>query len=203
MSASLQRARRPNSLAASLVELLNDYGFPLPTHAVRIILTDRGRPVTAEHLASLSAYERTSLLRTRVPPRLCSVIDAEAYAITPRWWARGDWRLQRRIQTDDAKQLWQARLADRLCIELASRQTPPAPEEITRLAFETITKLGLECYFDVPCSSEDWMTLRGLVVNAHPSQSIDGPTEDQYHAEQRLKAASLPAVDLYFGRQRE
>jgi len=203
MSASLQRARRPNSLAASLVELLNDYGFPLPTHAVRIILTDRGRPVTAEHLASLSAYERTSLLRTRVPPRLCSVIDAEAYAITPRWWARGDWRLQRRIQTDDAKQLWQARLADRLCIELASRQTPPAPEEITRLAFETITKLGLECYFDVPCSSEDWMTLRGLVVNAHPSHSIDGPTEDQYHAEQRLKAASLPAVDLYFGRQRE
>src|ERR671930_575608 len=112
MTSGMRRARRPDSLAAAVVELLDGFESPLPTHAVRILLTDQGRAVTAEHLARVAAYERDDFLRTRMPPRLCSVIDADALLVSPRWWAIGSWRLQRRILTQDARTLWIAMLAE-------------------------------------------------------------------------------------------
>lgn len=198
-----RRVRRPDSLAASVVELLDDYRIPMPTHAVRIILTDRGRPVTAEHLGRLAAYERADFLRTLEPPRLCGAIDTDAYAVTPRWWARGDWRLRRRILSEDVKQIWQARLGDLLCTELAERRQPPGPEIVT-FALGTIARLLPNRYFDVPCSAGDWMHFHSLLSDKHPSVTgpLESPTRQQSHAEQQLRAAGFPAVDLYFGRQR-
>src|SRR5215217_6335545 len=106
MPYAMRRARRAGSLAALTADLLDDYSVPLPTHAVRILLNDREHRVTAEHLSRLAAYEREDFLRTRMPPRLCSVVDTHANLVKPRWWARGEWRLQRRILTEDAKPIW-------------------------------------------------------------------------------------------------
>jgi hypothetical protein len=199
MSTSSRRIRHPDSLAASVAELLEDYGFPLPTYAVRVILVDRGRSVTAEHLGRLAAYERTDFLRTGLPPRLCSAIDTNGYSVVPRWWVRADWRLQRRILAHDVRQKWLASLAGRLCAELAGRQEPPG-SEIATLALWAIARLDLGRYFDVPCSAEDWMQLRGLVVSAYPVHSLDGATDTQRDAEQRFIAGGLSTVELYFGR---
>ncbi len=204
MDVNTRRARRPDSLAASLSDLLDDYCFPVPTHAARVILGDRGRPVTAEALGRLAAYERADFLRTRLPPRLCSVIDTHANAVSPRWWARGDWRLQRRVLSDDVKLIWQASLAERLCTELANRPKPPG-SEVVSLALGTIAQVLPDRYFDVPTSAEDWTTFRDLLVNAHPSvtHSLESPTKEQHDAEGQLKSTDLPAVELYFGRRHE
>lgn len=200
----MRRARGEGSLAAATVDLLNDYNVPLPTHAVRILLNDHGRRVTAEHLSRLAAYEREDFLRTRLPPRLCSVIDADGNLMSPRWWARGEWRLQRRILTEDAKPTWFAVLAERLCHELSGRDGVPS-DEIRTLALSTVALLLPEQRnFSVPLSGDDWLDLRAQVVNAHPgaTHSLEGPTSAQHDAEADLKAADIPAVDLYFGRRR-
>jgi len=204
MAAGMRRARRPDSLAAAIVELLETFQSPLPTHAVRILLTDQGRTVTAEHLARIAAYERDDFLRTRMPPRLCSVIDADALLVSPRWWANGSWRLQRRILTQDTKSLWIAMLAERLCRDLAQRPEPGRREVVT-LALWAVAQLGLQNHVDVPLTRDDWLNLRALVVNAHPgvTHSLDSPTTEQHAAEERLNAAGLPAVDLYFGKPRK
>ena len=127
-----RRVRRPDSLATSVVAVLNEFQSPVPTDAMRVIVNDRGRNVTAEHLGRLAAYERQDYLRTFMPPRLCSVVDKDANAITPRWWALADWRLQRRIMTDDIKPIWFASLATILCRELADRTEAPGSPLVTR-----------------------------------------------------------------------
>src|ERR1039458_6530711 len=114
-----------------MIGLLEEFQRPIPTDAVRVILNDRGRAVTAEHLGRLAAYEREMWLRTLSPPALCSVIDADAVAIRPRWWALGDWRLQRRIMADDVRPIWFASLGERLCLDLADRKSPQRSEEHT------------------------------------------------------------------------
>jgi hypothetical protein len=196
----MRRARRPDSLAASIVELLDVFATPVPTHAVRVLLADRGRTVSAEHLGRVAAYEREDFLRTRMPPRLCSAIDADGRLVKPRWWANGDWRLQRRILTEDAKPLWLAMLAERICWDLGQREQPAGPE-IINLVRWAITRLGLENRYETPRSREGWTDLRSLVVSAYPgvTHSLDSPTTEQHEAEARLIAAGSPAVDLYFG----
>jgi hypothetical protein len=202
MPYAMRRARRAGSLAALTAELLNDYNVPLPTHAVRILLNDSGRHrVTAEHLSRLAAYERDDFLRTRMPPRLCSVIDTHATRVRPRWWACGEWRLQRRILTEDAKLIWLAVLGIRLCEDLSGRDNAPGGE-VRTLALGTIARLIPERDFFDPLASGDWLNLRRQLVDAHPgaTHTLEGPTSAQHDAEETLKSGDTPAVDLYFGR---
>ena len=198
-----RRARRPDSVAAAIFDLLGEFETPVPTHAIRILLADRGRAVSAEHLARVAAYEREDFLRTRMPPRLCSVIDVDANAVTPRWWAKASWRLQRRILTEDAKPLWLAMLAERVSWDFAQRTDAVGPEVAT-LVFWAISQLGLERTFDVPRAPADWINLRSLVVDSYPAvtHSLDSPTPQQHEAEARLKGADVPGVELYFGKSR-
>src|SRR4051794_22178085 len=116
---SAPRARRANSVATAIEELLVAYQTPIPTYAVRVLLASSGRPVTAEHLSRAAANEREVFERTRMPPLVCSAIDANGELVKPRWWVRADWRLQRRILTEDTVALWFAGLADRLCLDFA------------------------------------------------------------------------------------
>jgi len=201
-SLGLRRTRSDNSLAAAVVEVLTEFQVPVATQAVRVLLTDRGRTVTAEHLSRLAAYEREDFLRTRLPPRVCSVIDVDANLISPRWWALGDWRLQRRIRTDDAKTIWLAVLGERLCHKLSDRHGPS--QQLKNLALSTVARLlPEERYFESPLSRDDWLDLRRQIVEAHPgaTHSLDGASSEQSEAEAKLKAAQTPAVDLYFGRR--
>jgi hypothetical protein len=204
MAAVTRRARRPDSLAASVVGVLDDVQCPVPTDAMRVILVDGGRAATAEHLARVAAYEREDWLRSRMPPRLCSVIDAQAVAVKPRWWARGDWRLERRIMTEDVKPIWFARMAERLCLELADRIQPPG-SPITTLALACIARAIDVSHFDVPTSSDEWLALRQLVYGHYLGafHNLAGATAQQHEAEAVLTGAGMPAVELYFGRAAE
>jgi hypothetical protein len=201
MSAVSRRARQPDSLASQLITLLEDFQSPVPTDAVRVILNDRGREVTAEHLGRLAAYEREMWLRTLSPPTLCSAIDINAVAIKPRWWALGDWRLQRRIMTDDVRPIWFAALGERLCLQLADRRnTRGGP--LSTLALTCAARVLGERYFDVPLSSEGWLDLRRRIYEPYNGalNNRAGATGQQREAEARLTERRLPAVDLYFGR---
>lgn len=202
MAITSRRARRPDSLAASVVEVLRAFQSPVPTDAMRVILIDRGREVTAEQLGSLAAYERQDWLRTLMPPRLCSVIDADANPIRPRWWALGDWRLERRIMTDDVRPIWFARLAVALCRELAERDEPRG-SPIAMVALATAARAIGGRHIDVPTSRDEWCELHRLVYEPHMGalQNLAGPSAQQCEAEAKLLSAGVPAVDLYFGRR--
>lgn len=204
MSVAVRRAPRPESVTSAILDLLDEGQTPLPTRSVRILLGDRGRPVTAEHLGRVAAYERDAYLRTLMPPRLCSAIDPSGRLVTPRWWARGDWRLQRRILTPDVKSLWLARLADRLCWDLSRRDRAASPD-VQTLALWAVAKVVLERHFETPQSRDDWAQLRALVVEKQPgvTHSLDGATGKQAVAEEQLIAANLPAVERYFGAPRQ
>lgn len=203
MNAVSRRARQPESLASQVIALLEDLQSPIPTDAVRVILNDRGRAVTAEHLGRLAAYERGMWLRTLSPPTLCSSIDANAATIKPRWWALGDWRLQRRIMTDDVRPIWFAALGERLCLELANRSST-AGNPLATLALACSAQVLGGQYFDVPLSSEAWLDLRHRIYAPYNGalNNRAGGTGQQREAEARLVDARLPAVDLYFGHSR-
>lgn len=164
----------------------------------------RGRPVTAEHLSRVAAYERNAFESTFLPPRLCWAITPNAEMVSPRWWARAEWRLQRRILTEDVQALWFATLAERWCYQLGSNEIPMT-EPTTTLALGTATRLLGNRYFDVPTSPSAWMALRTEIVEAHPgvTHSLGAPTSGQRNAEESLLKAGTAATDLYFGRRND
>src|ERR1700678_4022158 len=144
----VRRSRRPDSLASAVIELLDDYQCPISTQAVRVVLNARGRPVTAEQLSRLAAYQREDFRRTRMPPPLCWAINPDISAAVPRWWARGHWRLLRRIRTEDVTPIWYATLATRLCRDLANQNTTPRPEFATFVLGAANLALGGNLTFD-------------------------------------------------------
>jgi hypothetical protein len=157
--------------------------------------------VTAEQLGRLAAYQREDFLRTRYPPELCWALAPDGTATNPRWWARGQWRLQRRILTDDARPIWLAILAERLCLDLAER--PDGRDDaIVSLALGTIARVTGGHYFDVPASREGWLALRREVYepNTGVFANLTGATTSQYDAEARLHADGLSGFELLFGR---
>lgn len=200
---SFRRARRPDSLATAVVELLDDYQCPISTQAVRVILNVRGRPVTAEQLGRLAAYQREDFQRTRMPPPLCWALNPDGSAAVPRWWARGHWRLLRRIKTEDGTPIWFATLATRLCLDLANHAVPPDPEFSTFVLGAANLALGGARSFDVPMSSDEWMRLYQEVYASHNGalNNRTGGTAEQYEAEKTLNASDAPGLDLLFGRQ--
>jgi hypothetical protein len=198
-----RRARRAGALATEVEDLVTGYGVPLLTTAVRVLLADRERPATAEHLARLAATERAEFLRTRVPPRLCSAIGPDGAATRPRWWADGRWRLQRRIATDDARVLWQGRFVERTCSDLLARRRPASPE-LAELLRGTVALLGLGEELARMPDPSDWEEIRALVLDDLPGVMFadDVATDTQAAAERSILAAERPAADLYFGTPR-
>jgi hypothetical protein len=196
----LRRTRRPESLARAVIELLDDYQCPISTQAVRVILTARGRPVPAERLSRLAAYQREDFERTRMPPELCWVLRPDGVAVTPRWWARGHWRLLRRIQTDDVMPIWYATLATRLCHDLASQRGGPDPHLANLALAAANAALWGRRTFELPASKEDWMRIYREVYAPHNGalNNRTGGTAEQYEAEKALHAAQ--GFNPLFGR---
>lgn len=200
----MRRARRAGAVAGEIEDLLTAYGVPLPTAAVRVLLADRERPTTAEHLARVAAGERAEFLRTRTVPRLCSAIAPDGTLVAPRWWAAGEWRLARRILTGDARPLWQGRFVEQVCSDLLGRRRPALPELAT-LVHGTVAQLGLADELARLREPSDWGEIRALVLDFHPGVLVadDVATDQQLEAEEALLAAGPPAVDLYFGVSRQ
>jgi hypothetical protein len=196
----MRRARRAGAVAGDIEALLEDYGVPLPTAAVRVLLADRGRPVTAEHLARVAAGERAEFLRTRQPPRLCSAIAPDGTLVAPRWWASGTWSPAHRILTDDALPLWRGRLAEGICSELIARRRPASPA-LAGLVHATLAHLGLADDLARLPDPTDWLEIRALVLDVLPGVMFAGDvsTDQQDAAATTLSSADLPAVDCYFG----
>jgi hypothetical protein len=197
----LRRARRPDSLARAVIELLDDYQYPLSTQAVRVILTARGRPVPAERLSRLAAYQREDFERTRMPPELCWALKTDGSAVIPRWWARGSWRLMRRIQTNDAMPIWYATLATRLCRDLADQRGVPDPNLANLALAAANAALWGRRAFELPASSDDWMRLYREVYAPHNgalSNRTSG-TLEQIDAEKALSSGA-PGFNPLFGR---
>lgn len=201
MSSDLRRARRAGAIATEIEALVAAIGVPLETHALRVLLADRGRPTTAEHLARVAAGERTEYLRTRLPPRLAVAVTPEGAPLVPRWWADGDWRLQRRILTEDALPLWRGKLVERICSELIGRRRHAAPELVT-LVRATMARLGLDDEMLRLPDTQDWQDVRAVLLDNLPGVIFahDVATPQQHEAEAALLAADPPAAALYFGR---
>jgi hypothetical protein len=201
-SPQLRRARRPDSLAAAVIGLLDDFQCPISTSAVRVILAARGRLVTAEQLSRLAAYQREDFDRTRMPPPLCWTLNPDGSATVPRWWARGDWRLLRRIRTNDVVPIWYAALAIRLCRELADRPHAPDPNLVSLALGAATAALGSGRTFEVPLSTEDWMRLYQEVYAPHNGalNNRTGGTSEQYAAERALNAGAMSGFNPLFGR---
>ena len=198
MSTSTRRTRRPDSLAAAVTGVLDDLQCPVSTTSVRVILNDRGRPATAEQLSRLAGYQRDDFLRTRIPPELCWTLEPNGTATNPRWWARGDWRLQRRILTEDVKPVWLAHLAEHLCMNLAERPVGRDPAIVTH-TLGTIARVTGRQYFDVPSASDEWMELRKEVYAMGAFHNMTGATSEQHDAEAALQARGLSGSELLFG----
>lgn len=198
---SIRRARRSGSLAAAVGGLLDDLQCPIPTQAVRIMLTARGRPVSAEQLSRLAAYQREDFQRTRFPPPLCWALDPDGSPALPRWWARGDWRLMRRVRTPDGTPIWCASLAVRLCAELADSAQPNSDLVTLTLGLASLA-LDTSRIFDLPMSPEGWLRLRQEIYAPHMGalNNRTGATREQYDAEAALTASDMSGFDLMFGR---
>ncbi len=196
----MRRARRSGAIAGEVDDLVEAFGVPLPTAAVRVLLADRDRPTTAEHLARVAAGERAEFTRTRIAPRLCNAVRPDGAAAVPRWWASGTWRLQRRILTDDALPLWRARLAERVCSDLIARRRPASPA-LADLVHAAVAALGLADDLARLPDLTDWQEVRALVLDdfAGVLFAEDVSTVQQLEAEAALLAADLPAADRYFG----
>ncbi|HET6507706.1 MAG TPA: hypothetical protein VFG42_13025 [Baekduia sp.] len=196
----MRRARRAGAIAAEIDDLVAEFGVPLPTAAVRVLLADRDRPTTAEHLARVAASERAEHLRTRVAPRLCCAIAPDGALVAPRWWASGEWRLPRRILTEDALPLWRAKLAEQVCSDLIARRRP-ASGELTTLVRGTVALLGLADELERLPDPSDWSEVRALVLDYYPGVTFahDVSTDQQDEAERALLEAGLPVADRYFG----
>jgi hypothetical protein len=196
----LRRTRRPDSLAKAVIELLDDYQCPISTKAVRVILTARGRPVPAERLSRLAAYQREDFERTRMPPELCWTLKPDGSAVTPRWWAHGHWRLMRRIQTDDVTPIWYATLATRLCRDLANRRSVADPHLANLALAAANAALWGRRTFEHPASKEDWLHIYQQVYAPHNGalNNRTSGTSEQIAAEKTLSAAQ--GFNPLFGR---
>jgi hypothetical protein len=195
------RSRQQDSLATVIASILADALIPLPNEVVRVLAIERTeRPVSAEQLARVAAYEREAFLRTRMPPLLCSVIDRGAVALRPRVWALGDWRLARRIATPDVQPLWQGGLALGLLEQILLR-FPPASEQLRRQALEAAARVLGPVAAYMPGDRGQWEELRDLVAEKAYNHNPAGHTGQQLEAERALLAhePQIGAVNLYFG----
>jgi hypothetical protein len=197
---STRRARRPESLAVRVSSVLDELQCPIATPAMRIILGDRGSAVRAEHLSRLAAYQREDFLRTHVPPELCWTIEPDGKPTTPRWWARPDWRLERRIRTEDVSRIWHARLAEWLSIDLSRSPAGRDSAIITLALGSAALALGSQV-FDVPRTEDDWVALHEQVYGPYQGalNNRAGVTRQQAEAEIRLISEGRSSFDLLFG----
>jgi hypothetical protein len=192
---------RSSSLAATVEELLATVQVPLATGSVRVLASvlrhETSGETSAERLGRIAAYERENFLKTRVPPRLCSAILPDGTAPARRVWARGDWRLARRIITRDVVETWSAAVGTFVCDLILDEKIEDS--RLGPLAYELASQsIGpVAAYY--PETGDQWRDLRSAFRRMIPALGLAAHTREQGDAEAALTRAELSPVSVYFG----
>jgi len=188
-------------LPKTLEVILDSVGVPIPAGTMRALAAAAlpERQVTAEALGRVAAYAEESFLRTREAPRFAWVIDPDGVAPKPRIWARGTWRLARRIRTEEAVGMWQAALAHHLCDRMIQGNELER-EKLAEAALEAVARVLGPIAIHLPGDVEHWLSWRTHLapVANHPVGRAH-PFATQTSAETRLKAQGFTPFALFFG----
>lgn len=187
------------SLPAALAAALDAVQVPIPAAALRALAAAAvpQQNVTAERLGRIAAYEEETVLRSRKAPRFCWVLAEDGVAPSPRIWARGEWRLARRLMTEDAAPRWNVALAMLLAGQMASG-TDGAREELHKVAAEAAGRVLGPIAMYPPGSREEWAEIqRAIAPHQHPLGPA-GTSHAQDEAAKRLET-QLTSYNLYFG----
>ncbi len=198
MNPSLDAGQR--SLPSILAAILDALQVPVPSAALRALAAAAlpDRKVNAEALGRIAAYSQDSYLRTKGTPRFAWVLDADGGIVRPRIWARGSWRLARRIYTDAAESHWTIVLAAHLCRRMVEG-TREERDALGAVSLETVGSVLGPRGIDLPGERAEWAMLAEQVARRlHPTGPAH-PLSDQTAAETRLEARGLPTYSLYFG----
>lgn len=188
------------SLPTTLVMILDAVQVPLPSATLRALASAAlpDRQVTPEALGRIAAYTEESYLKTRDTPRFAWVLDPDGKAAKPRIWARGTWRLSRRIRTQEAVGHWSVVLANDLC----RRMTEGGEDErelLAPAALEAVGRVLGPRAMHLPGPREEWQMLaRQVALLQHPTGPAH-PLSGQTAAESELQARDLTPYGLFFG----
>lgn len=186
------------SLPAALAVVLDSAQVPMPAGALRALASTLvpDQNVTAERLGRVAAYEEQAVLKSRKTPRFCWVINEDGVAVGPRIWARGDWRLARRVMTEDAveQQVTLALLLSQQMVE----GTEAARSQLHSVAMEAIAHVLGPCAMYPPGSRDEWTEFHRAVASRQHPLGPAATTDSQNRAAERLEAQLTP-YSLYFG----
>jgi hypothetical protein len=195
---SAERIEPRNTLAASVLALVEHAQAPLASKTVRVLLSViTGKEVKAEHLGRIAAYERERLLDQRAIPRLCAALKPDGTAIVPRVWCPGTWVLARRVQAGDAVIRWPARAAQ-LCAEVVAQYEAFEVSALRELALDLTGEALGRIFHPALQSPQDWQRLAAEMGRQLPGPGVAQPSVDQKRAAQQLDDR-LSAVARYFG----
>jgi hypothetical protein len=198
---SLQNLPNGPSLPATLEAILDTIAVPLPSGALRAIAAAalRDRDVTPQAIGRVAAYEEESFRRRRDgAPRFSWVLQATGIAASPRIWARGIWRLSRRLLTEDAVENWNVTLAVFLAEQMVVGDDWTR-EKLGSTALEAASRVLGPIAVYGQGSQEEWDDLKvGLAQHQHP-MGPEAPTIEQSAAATDLENHSLTPFSLFFG----
>jgi hypothetical protein len=189
------------SLPATLEAILDAVAVPLPSATLRAIAAAslRNREVTAQAVGRVAAYEEESFRRKRDgAPRFSWVLDAEGNAASPRIWARGTWRLSRRILTEDAVGNWAVTMAIFLADQMAVGDDWTR-ERLGKVALEATARVLGPIAVSGQGSPEDWGAFKTDLARHQQPIGPEAPTVEQTSAASELEARGLTPYSLFFG----
>lgn len=173
---------------------------PVPSATLRALVsaTLHDRLVSAEALGRIASYAEESYLKTKEAPRFAWVLDPDGRAAKPRIWARGSWRLSRRIRTEDAMHHWSVVLANHLCRRMTEGSAAER-ELLAPAALEVVGRVLDPRAMYLPGPTDEWhMLAQQVAALQHPAGPAH-PLSDQTKAETELEADGLSAYNLFFG----
>ncbi|MBS1843665.1 MAG: hypothetical protein JST53_04530 [Actinobacteria bacterium] len=189
------------SLPSTLEAILDAIAVPLPSATLRAIAAAslRDREVTAQAIGRVAAYEEESFRRRRDgTPRFSWVLDANGNAASPRIWARGTWRLSRRILTEDSVGNWTVTMAIFLASQMAEGDDWTR-EKLGKVALEATARVLGPIAVSGQGSPADWDGFKtDLAGHQHPI-GPEAPTVEQTSAAIDLEGRGLTPYSLFFG----
>jgi hypothetical protein len=189
------------NLPKTLELILDSVGVPIPAGAIRALAAAAlpERQVTAEALGRVAAYAEESFLRNQGALRFAWVIDPSGVAPKPRIWARGTWRVSRRIRTEEAVQMWQAVLAHHMCNRMI-QGNELEQAKLGEVALEAVGRVLGPIALHLPAKAEDWDSMRAqLAPTALHPVGVAHPFASQASAEARLENQGFTPYALLFG----
>lgn len=188
------------SLPATLEAILDAVAVPVPAATLRALagVSLRDRAVSAQALGRVGAYEQESFLRRGGAPRFSWVLQPNGVAASPRIWARGSWRLSRRILSEDAVMGWSVVLAMFLAEQMTG-EDDWTRSALSKVAMEAAARVLGPIALYPPGTREEWLELRRKLA---PHQHPMGPgstTGAQDAAARALEGHGLTEFSLFFG----